>query len=112
MWIPRKEWLKAGTTSIIKLLKWQCAFVKSINPAPPRGKLCIVPTPIGNMEDISPNMLRALLGADLIGCEDRRVAGQLYSLIKNRNLLGELNERFGDIGLTGLMPIDEKNPPI
>jgi 16S rRNA C1402 (ribose-2'-O) methylase RsmI len=64
----------------------------------------IVPTPIGNMEDISPNMLRALLSADLIGCEDRRVAGQLYSLIRNRNVLGELNTRFGDIGLTALMP--------
>jgi hypothetical protein len=69
-------------------LKYLCAFTKTLNAAPPRGKLLIVPTPIGNMDDISPNMLRALLSADLIGCEDRRVAGQLYSLIRNRNILG------------------------
>lgn len=85
-------------------LAFLCSYTKTINAAPPRGKLCIVPTPIGNMDDISPNMLRALLSADLIGCEDRRVAGQLYSLIRNRNILGELNNRFGDIGLTALAP--------
>jgi 16S rRNA C1402 (ribose-2'-O) methylase RsmI len=39
-----------------------------LNAAPPRGKLTIIATPIGNMDDISPNMLRALTKADLIGC--------------------------------------------
>jgi hypothetical protein len=96
---------------LLKALSHYCAFTKSVNAAPPRGKLCVVPTPIGNMEDISPNMLRALLTADLIACEDRRVAGQLYSLIRNRNVLGELNSRFGDIGLTALAPVEESDHP-
>lgn len=86
----------------IGLAKFLCSFVKTLNAPLPRGKLTIIPTPIGNMSDISPNMLKALLSADLIGCEDRRVAGQLYSLVRNRNILGEMNEKFGDIGLTAL----------
>lgn len=87
------------------LVRFPCSFTKTINPAPPRGKLTIIPTPIGNMDDISPNMMRALLTADIIGCEDRRVAGHLYSLIKNRNILGDMNDRFGDIGLTSIIPL-------
>jgi hypothetical protein len=83
-----------------------CSYTKTLNAAPPRGKLCIIPTPIGNMDDISPNMLRSLLSADLIGCEDRRIAGQLYSLIRNRNILGDMNSRFGDIGLTALATLE------
>lgn len=86
-----------------------CQATRVLNAPPPRGKLTIIATPIGNMEDISPNMLRALTQADLIGCEDRRVAGHLFSLIRNRNILGDLNERFGDIGLTAVVPADERN---
>lgn len=86
-----------------------CQATRVLNAPPPRGKLTIIATPIGNMEDISPNMLRALTKADLIGCEDRRVAGHLFSLIRNRNILGDLNDRFGDIGLTAIVPADEKD---
>jgi hypothetical protein len=88
---------------LVRLLGYGCAFTRTVKGVPPRGKLLVVATPIGNMEDISPNMLRALLTADLIACEDRRVAGHLYSLIRNRNTLAQLNERFGDIGLTALV---------
>jgi len=42
------------------------------------GKLTICPTPIGNMEDISPRIRRALAEADLVACEDTRRAGRLY----------------------------------
>jgi hypothetical protein len=45
-----------------------CQATRVLNAAPPRGKLTIIATPIGNMDDISPNMLRALIKADLIGC--------------------------------------------
>lgn len=85
-------------------LKQGCSFQKTVNARPHRGRLSIIPTPIGNMDDISPHMLRALLTADLIACEDRRVAGQLYSLIRNRNILADMNSRFGDIGLTAIVP--------
>jgi hypothetical protein len=91
---------------LVRLLGYGCAFTRTVKGVPPRGKLMVVATPIGNMEDISPNMLRALLTADLIACEDRRVAGHLYSLIRNRNILQQANERFGDIGLTALATTD------
>jgi len=59
--IPRQYFL-------VKQLFSNCSYVKTVNPAPPRGKLTIIPTPIGNMYDLSPNIIRALLAADLIGC--------------------------------------------
>jgi len=42
--------------------------MKTVNPVKPTGKLTILPTPIGNMADISPNILKALFKADIIGC--------------------------------------------
>ena len=63
------------------------SLLKTLNPIHPRGKLTLIPTPIGNINDLSPNIIRALFSADLIGCEDRRMAGKLYSLIKNRKVL-------------------------
>jgi len=45
----------------------------------PRGRLLIVGTPIGNLEDFSPRARRALEQADAIFCEDTRVTGKLAS---------------------------------
>lgn len=91
--------------SLFRRLIYSCSNAKTVGEVVPRGKLLIVPTPIGNLRDLSPNMMRALFSADLIGCEDRRVAGQLYHLIRSRNLLAEMEESFGSVGLTSLVPV-------
>jgi 16S rRNA (cytidine1402-2'-O)-methyltransferase len=41
------------------------------------GRLLVVGTPIGNLEDLSPRALRALSEADAIFCEDTRVTAKL-----------------------------------
>ena len=75
------------STILTSTLSFSCTYAKTIHGAKPRGKLLIIPTPIGNLNDLSPNIIKALYSADLIGCEDRRVAGQLYHLIRGRKIV-------------------------
>jgi 16S rRNA (cytidine1402-2'-O)-methyltransferase len=42
-----------------------------------RGRLFVVGTPIGNLEDLTPRAQRTLAEADAIFCEDTRVTGKL-----------------------------------
>jgi len=48
------------------------------------GRLTVCPTPIGNLEDLSPRARRALEEADLVACEDTRRAGRLYERLEIR----------------------------
>jgi len=59
-----------------------------------KGKITIVPTPIGNLKDLSIRQYEALLDADVIACEDTRVTGNLLMLIKQRKLKEEMSEKF------------------
>jgi hypothetical protein len=59
---------KLLTFHFIKMLVYSNINMKTVNPSQVLGKLSIIPTPIGNMNDLSPNMLKALFTADLIGC--------------------------------------------
>lgn len=57
--------------------------------------LAVVPTPIGNLEDITLRALRYLREADLVACEDTRRTGRLlahYEMKKDLVALHEHNE--------------------
>lgn len=50
------------------------------------------------MFDISVNMYKKLFEVDIIGCEDRRVAGRLYKLMTHRHINQRLYDSFGYSG--------------
>lgn len=60
-----------------------------------RGSLIIIPTPIGNLKDLSIRQYEALLNADIIACEDTRITGHLFTLIKTRKLKDQMEDQFG-----------------
>jgi 16S rRNA (cytidine1402-2'-O)-methyltransferase len=47
-----------------------------------KGRLVVVGTPIGNLEDLSPRAARTLAEADAIFCEDTRVTAKLASRLR------------------------------
>jgi 16S rRNA (cytidine1402-2'-O)-methyltransferase len=51
---------------------------------PGPGRLIVCPTPIGNLDDLSPRAARALEDADIVACEDTRRAGRLYERLDLR----------------------------
>jgi 16S rRNA (cytidine1402-2'-O)-methyltransferase len=56
------------------------------------GKLLVVATPIGNLDDLSPRARAAFLQADLIACEDTRHTGRLLAHLGIKKPLVSLHE--------------------
>jgi 16S rRNA (cytidine1402-2'-O)-methyltransferase len=56
------------------------------------GKLLVVATPIGNLDDLSPRARAAFAEADLIACEDTRHTGRLLAHLGIRKPLVSLHE--------------------
>lgn len=87
------------------------------------GRLVLIATPIGNLEDLSPRASRELSEADLWYVEDTRVSGKLQGLLGVKKPMRVLNEqtsdsRIGDYakavheGLTGCVVSDAGSPVV
>lgn len=63
------------------------------------GTLYIVPTPLGNLEDITLRALRVLRDVDLIATEDTRTTGRLLKHFDIQRPLVSYHEHSGESGL-------------
>lgn len=63
---------------------------------PPKAGLYIVPTPIGNLDDLSARARTLLAAADVIACEDTRVTGKLLHLIGLKRSLVRHDDHASD----------------
>jgi 16S rRNA (cytidine1402-2'-O)-methyltransferase len=64
------------------------------------GRLFVVATPIGNLEDVSPRVLRVLRECDLIAAEDTRHSGHLLTRFEIRKQLVSYHQ-FSEAKRTG-----------
>ena len=60
-----------------------------------RGSLVIVPTPIGNLGDLSLRQYEALTQSDIIACEDTRKTGKMIELIRQKRMKDKFKREFG-----------------
>ena len=71
------------------------------------GELFIVPTPIGNLDDVSKRVIDTLSKVEIIACEDTRVTGKLLKLLEigDKRLLSyhNFNEKNSAQGIIKLL---------
>ena len=73
--------------------------------------LYFIPTPIGNLEDISLRSLKLLAQSSLVFCEDTRVTKRLLSLLKERNDIEFSDKEFISMHSHNEKALLEKLPP-
>ena len=71
--------------------------------SPAAGVLSVVGTPIGNLEDASPRVIRTLGEANLVLCEDTRVTGKLMSAFGLHVRLERCDENVMDEKVAGVL---------
>lgn len=78
---------------------------KSFKEVSASGTLYLVPTPIGNMEDISFRVLKLLESVSLIAAEDTRVTGALLKHFEIRNRLISFHEHNAQARIPELLEV-------
>lgn len=76
------------------------------------GRLFIVGTPIGNLEDLSPRAQRILSSVSLIACEDTRVTKKLLMHFKIATPTASLHQHSGDQAMGQLLDRVEQGSDI
>ena len=74
------------------------------------GTLYLVPTPVGNMEDMTLRAIRILKEADLVLCEDTRTSGILLKHFEIKNRLmshHKFNEHASSAGIVNRLKAGE-----
>ena len=66
--------------------------MRSLNFDKSKPLLYLVPSPIGNLEEMSPRALTIIKEADLIACEDTRMTAKLLMFFNIRKPLVSLRE--------------------
>ncbi|MBF0845206.1 hypothetical protein IR117_11370, partial [Streptococcus danieliae] len=78
---------------------------KSFKEVSEYGTLYLVPTPIGNMEDISFRVLKLLESVSLIAAEDTRVTGALLKHFEIKNCLISFHEHNAQARIPELLEV-------
>ena len=69
----------AGMIGAAAMARNELAAVSRLMP----GCLYVCPTPIGNLDDVTPRVREALVSADFIACEDTRRTGSLLDKLRD-----------------------------
>ncbi len=73
-----------------------------------KGKLSVVATPIGNLEDITLRALRVLKEADVVACEDTRTSGKLLSHFEIHTPTVSFHTHSGEKGFAKIISLLEE----